>query len=176
MNNKGFTLIELLITVAIIGIISAIAITSYVGVTTKAARSEAYGNLETLRLLEEQFYAENGRYTIDLGVAGKTAATQTTNLEVIRDSGAIPDADIDELPGFRPGNDSNFVYRIIGVTGANPNGVELTGLPTNPLNLANIIQTDAARPPCFVAIATGLERSKVDGDMFAIDCNNVRNF
>jgi len=33
-----------------------------------------------------------------------------------------------------------------------------------------------AQTPCFVAIATGAAGSRVAGDVFAIDCNNVRNF
>jgi prepilin-type N-terminal cleavage/methylation domain-containing protein len=83
-DERGFTLIELLIVIGIIAILTGAAVTSYIGVTKKAARSEAYGNLESLRLLEEQFYSENGNYS-------PTAA------------------DIDaisvDLPGFRPGND-----------------------------------------------------------------------
>src|SRR3972149_4436978 len=61
-DNRGFTLIELLIVITIIGILSAVAVTGYIGVTKKAARSEAYSNLESLRLLEEQFFAENAAY------------------------------------------------------------------------------------------------------------------
>ena len=62
MNNRGFTLIELLIVVSILGILVAISVTGYIGVTKKAARSEAYANLQSIRLLEEQFFAENACY------------------------------------------------------------------------------------------------------------------
>jgi len=65
-NNKGFTLIELLVVITIISILSAVAVTSYVGTTLKAVRSEAYTNLQALRLLEEQWFAENAAYTADL--------------------------------------------------------------------------------------------------------------
>ena len=163
MNKKGFTLIELLIVIAIIGILAAIAIPAYVGQQTRAARSEAYSNLEALRLLEEQFFAENGRYTADLGAAGNTAAIRDANLAIIQDT--ANDADIDELRGFRPGQGANFSYRII---------------QNNQLN------TPVANPPvwaaspagtqCFVAVATGIVSTRVNGDMFSIDCNNNRNF
>ena len=69
MNKRGFTLIELLIVIAIIGILATTSITAYIGVTKKAARSEAYSNLGSIRLLEEQFFAENACYQPLAGVA-----------------------------------------------------------------------------------------------------------
>lgn len=36
------------------------AIPAYVGQQKKAARTEAYANLQNLRLIEERYYAENG--------------------------------------------------------------------------------------------------------------------
>jgi len=73
MSKNGFTLIELLIVIAIIGILAAIAIPGYVGQQRNATRTEAYTNLQNLRLLEEQYFAENGVYTTDMGtIAGNT--------------------------------------------------------------------------------------------------------
>ena len=54
MNKKGFTLVELLITMAVIGVLAAGAVTAYIGVTKKAARSEAFAALESLLLLQER--------------------------------------------------------------------------------------------------------------------------
>jgi type IV pilus assembly protein PilE len=94
--EKGFTLIELLVVVAILGILAVIATTSYIGVQLKAARSEAYSNLEAIRLLEEQFFAENGEYAPAGG--GVLPYNSTDALD-----GGIEDV----LTGFRPGGCRN---------------------------------------------------------------------
>ena len=97
-NNKGITLIELLITLAIISILAAIAIPAYIGQQKRAVRTEAFTNLEALRLLEEQSFSENAAYTASLGVC----AANNDNIALIRAA----------LPGFRPGIGANFSYCI----------------------------------------------------------------
>jgi prepilin-type N-terminal cleavage/methylation domain-containing protein len=152
-NEKGFTLIELLTVIAIIGILAAVAATAYVGVTKKAARSEAYSNLNSVRLLEEQFFAENPNYA---GPAANTAAITAL------------------LPGFRPGNGLSFSYQITSVA----NNV---GLPQPP-NIVSVPYNGATQAlgdpnrQCFIATATGVAGTRVAGDVFAVDCNNMRNF
>jgi len=148
MNKKGFTLTELLIVVAIIGILAMIAIPTYTGQQLRAARTEAYTNLQTLRLLEEQNFAENGTYA-----AGATTALVMT-----------------ALPGFKPGTGLSFDYAITNTTGV--------GLP-NPVPTPYAGTTAALVPNttrCFIATATGIAGTRVAGDIFAIDCNNNRNF
>jgi prepilin-type N-terminal cleavage/methylation domain-containing protein len=165
MDNKGFTLLELLVTVAIIGLLAAAATTAYVGVIRKAARSEAYTNLESLRLLQEQFYAENGSYTVSLGVAGKD---NMGNVQIIQNGGGDP---TNAIPGFRPGNAANFSYWIVQNAVLPPAPVAVPFVPGT-----EILQPVPPNPPCFVALAAANTGTRVAGDVFAIDCNNIRNF
>ena len=62
-KSKGFTITELVITVAIIGILSAIIIPMYTNHIRRARRSDAKVALEDVRAMEEQFRAERGGYT-----------------------------------------------------------------------------------------------------------------
>lgn len=98
-DKNGLTLIELIIVLAIISILALVAIPGYIGQQTRAARAEAFTNLESLRLLEEQFFAENGAYTADLGTC---AADNPGNVATIQGS----------LPGFQPGTGLSYSYCI----------------------------------------------------------------
>ena len=61
-NKKGFTLIELMIVVAIIGILSAVAIPNFINFRYKAKSAEAKANLGAIRTCEEAYMAENETY------------------------------------------------------------------------------------------------------------------
>jgi type IV pilus assembly protein PilE len=99
MNKKGVTLLELLIVVAVIGILAVIATPVYLGSQRRAARSEAMSNLPNLRLLEEQYFAENGCYFRVGGVCTNQAFANVAAIQAF-------------LPGFRPGNQLNYDYSL----------------------------------------------------------------
>lgn len=103
MNKiKGFTLIELLIVIAVLSILAIAAVTTYTGVRLKALRNEAYTNLESLRLLMEQFYADNGEYAPLNGTIIGTCGKDNDNIGDIQNY----------LPGFKPGSGLHYSYCI----------------------------------------------------------------
>jgi len=65
MRKKGFTLIEIMIVIALIGILSAIAIPLYVGYTDRAKAVEAQEQLMTLASIEEDYFNTYRKYTSD---------------------------------------------------------------------------------------------------------------
>jgi len=70
-NKKGFTLIEIMITVAIIGILAAIAIPAYSGYTTKAKMSKLQVPMEAITGYLDTLIAEGK----DLTTVTKIPAT-----------------------------------------------------------------------------------------------------
>ena len=67
---KGFTLVELMIVVAIVGILAAIAYTSYQDSVRKSHRADAKAELLRIATAQEKFFSRHGRYArtvVDLG-------------------------------------------------------------------------------------------------------------
>ena len=96
-KQTGFTVIELTIVVAIIAILSAIAVPAYTGYMKTARMTEAKNNIAALALAEEEFYLENNRYFYKTG----------TNLQLSNESGGLWTA---------TGTDGvvNFTYTVSG--------------------------------------------------------------
>ena len=71
-QDKGFTLIELLVLIIIIGILSAIALPSFLNQANKAKQSEAKQYIASINKGQQAYYAE-------MGVKGDIAKFSSTN-------------------------------------------------------------------------------------------------
>ena len=60
--NKGFTLIELMVVVAIIGVLSAIAIPTYKDYTIRARVSEAFVAVQPYKMKFVEYFMSHGRF------------------------------------------------------------------------------------------------------------------
>ena len=77
--ESGFTLVELLVSVAIVGILSALAIPAYKDSVYTARRSVAQFGTMDLANRQEQFYLNNKTYTSDMSNLGYTAGLVFTS-------------------------------------------------------------------------------------------------
>jgi prepilin-type N-terminal cleavage/methylation domain-containing protein len=84
-KSKGFTIVELLVVIVVIGILAAITIVSYTGITKKANISTSLANLDTTRTAAETYNSEVGNYPADVAAlkAGSTSSKISSNIDLV---------------------------------------------------------------------------------------------
>ena len=78
-RNQGFSLIEIMIVVAILGIVAAIAVPSYMDYVQKGKRADAKVELLRLAQMQESYFVQNMSYAstlAQLGLVGTVTSEQ----------------------------------------------------------------------------------------------------
>lgn len=91
-RNKGFTLIELMITVAIVGILAAVALPAYQSYIVRGQIMESLTVAATAKIFVNDFHTDKGAFptnNADVGYPGAVGA-YITNVE-IQSNGAFGD-------------------------------------------------------------------------------------
>ncbi|MBE7419938.1 MAG: prepilin-type N-terminal cleavage/methylation domain-containing protein [Ideonella sp.] len=121
-NAAGFTLIEVMITVAIVAILSMVALPSYRDYVTRGNIPEATSRLATKQVQMEQWFQDNRTY-----VGGPACASDTTASKYFDFTcGATPSATGFTLTATGKGSMSGFSYTI-NQTGAKTSAITYSG-------------------------------------------------
>lgn len=118
-RGRGFTLIELLVAVAVLGILTAIAVPSYQSYIRKSRRADAVVALNRIQLAEEKWRANNTTYGTrsNIGVAAASDQGYYT-LDITSNTGTGYVATASAVSGSSQASDSGCTSMTITVSGA----------------------------------------------------------
>lgn len=112
---SGFTIVELLIVIVVIGVLAAISIVAYNGITERARFTAMRSDLSQLNKLIQAYYAQNGSYPITPGVCNGVSGNWCGWDQASGDAfipGIVPTfaASLPQLPATNASNDT-YLYR-----------------------------------------------------------------
>lgn len=115
-NNSGFTIVELLVVIVIIGILAAITVVSYTGITKKANESALISDLDNNAKKLEFYRVENGLYPTSLNTSNCAATPKVDNNICLKASGSNVLAYIPDINGSSYKlNESNLSNKTIAM-------------------------------------------------------------
>lgn len=89
-NHRGFTLIELMIAIVLVGILAALAVTTYNRFADKARMTQAQTVLKHLQKTETTYFTEHEQYTDNLALVDFDPTKYTYYaVTIVLDNGAM---------------------------------------------------------------------------------------
>lgn len=76
-DNRGFTIVELLVVIVVIGILAAITIVAYTGISQKAVASSLQSDLDNASKQLKMYYVDHGSYPTSVNTGGDNCPTPT---------------------------------------------------------------------------------------------------
>ncbi|EDX87479.1 Prokaryotic N-terminal methylation motif domain protein [Synechococcus sp. PCC 7335] len=148
--NGGFTLIELLVVIIIIGILSAIALPSFLNQGNRARQSEAQTYVGSMNRAQQTFYLENGEFTGTMDDLGLGIPEETENYSYSADAATATSAADQRVTNIAEARE----LALRGYAG----GVGLEEVGDNFTSLSIVCEADAAgtdTPPVAVYSGAG---------------------
>jgi len=82
-KESGFTIVELLVVIVVIGILAAITIVSYTGISAKATAAQNKSNAQSVMQAADAYFAENSSYPTSAQILASTTVKLPNGLAMI---------------------------------------------------------------------------------------------